>query len=248
MYPFVMLGRHSQRSVLIVEDEAVLALDLSQRLESLGFQVTGVVGHSSDVLDAVRAQRPNVVLMDVGLPGDVDGVTLAEEIIVCEDTPVVFLSAHSDTSVVQRAARCGAYGYLAKPVSYPALSASLDMAIEKHGDLRLWRGDARQLQRAFDALGFAVVGLDDQGAVMTMNREAIELTGWMLIEARSTVPPWASRLNELPAKTADCSPVSLTIETRDAARVRIMVQKLRLKRGGSVCVMFPTSSPSTVQA
>ncbi len=237
----------SRHGVLIVEDDAIVALDIRQKLESFGYRVTGVVGRAGEVLAAVQKQRPHAVLMDIGLRGTSDGVTLAEEIFVCEDTPVVFLSGYSDKDIVRRAAQCGAYGYLTKPVSYAALTTTLDMAIEKHRDLRARRGVAQWLHRAFDAFDSAIVALDDGGAVQLMNREAIELTGWMLVEAKRTVPPWAEQLHALPRSDAFSLPALTTLETRDAS-ARVMVQKFRFKSGGSVCVIHrctPSNEPQT---
>jgi FixJ family two-component response regulator len=233
-------------SVLIVEDEAVIALDLRRTLESFGYHVTGIVGQSGQVLRAVRAQRPHAVLMDVRLPGTSDGISLAEEIFVCEDTPVVLLTALSDAEIVRRAACCGAYGFLTKPVSYAALTSTLGMAIEKHRDLRARRGDAQWLQRTLDSFDSAVVALDDQGHVRLMNREAMELTGWMLIEARSAAPSWAKQLHALPASDGPAPPIPMPLETRARTSTEVLVEKTRCRLGGTVCVLHRCDLASPV--
>jgi AmiR/NasT family two-component response regulator len=73
--------------------------------------------------------------MDIRLQGPVDGLTVAEELYVCEKTPVVFLTAYSDETTLARAAGTGAYGYLVKPVAPGSLSSTLRMAREKHDEL-----------------------------------------------------------------------------------------------------------------
>lgn len=224
------------RSILIVEDEAIVAMDLSRQFESHGYLVAAVVGKAADVLPAVQKHRPSVVLMDVRLRGDVDGVTLAEEVFVCEDTPVVFLSAFSDRDLVRRAAPSGAYAYLTKPVTTAALIATVEMAIHKHQDLRTRRGDAEWLVRAFDAVDLAVVGLDPAGGVRFMNRAAIALTGSALVEARGGSTSWAARLALLAPTAHDDPPHSMVFETTSGP-TNAFVRKFSLDDGGSVCAI-----------
>jgi CheY-like chemotaxis protein len=224
------------RSILIVEDEAIVAMDLSRQFESHGYVVAAVVGKAAEVLPAVQKHRPSVVLMDVRLRGDVDGVTLAEEVFVCEDTPVVFLSAFSDRDLVRRAAPSGAYAYLTKPVTTAALIATVEMAIHKHEDLRARRSDAEWLLRAFDAVDVAVVGLDPAGEVRFMNRAALALTGSALVEARGGAAAWAAALARLEPTAHDDPPHPLAFETKSGV-TNTSVRKFSLDDGGSVCVI-----------
>jgi len=225
-----------QRSILIVEDEAIVAMDLSRQFESHGWQVVGVVGKAGEVLPAVQKHRPGVVLMDVRLRGDADGVTLAEEVFVCEDTPVVFLSAFSDRDLVRRAAQSGAYAYLTKPVTTAALIATVEMAIHKHEDLQARRGDAEWLLRAFNAMDVAIVGLDPAGTVRFMNRASIALTGSLLVEAMGGAPAWAAELARLEPTDNDHPPHALSLPTKTRT-VSALVRKLALDVGGSVCTI-----------
>ncbi len=227
----------NNHTVLVVEDEAIVALDLRKQLEISGYRVVGIVGRSDEVITAVQTLRPGAVLMDVNLRGAIDGVTLAEEIFVCEDTPVVFLTAFSDTTIVDRASRCGAYGYLTKPVSHAALTATLDLAIEKHRDLCARRGDAQWFHRAFEAFDAAIVGLDDAGGVQFMNRKAVQLSGWMLMEAKNNAPPWAEQLHALPHSESASASTITVLHTRGPLRTSVIVQKFPLEQGGSVCMI-----------
>lgn len=222
-------------SVLIAEDEAIVALDLRRQLEHYGFQVVAVVGRSEEVVAAVQAHKPTVVLMDVRLRGEVDGVTLAEELFVCEDTPVVFLSAYSDCDIVARAARSGAYGYLTKPVTITALISTLQMAIAKHADLRCRRSDADWLGRAIDAVEFAVIGLEADGSVRFMNRAAAAITGRSLLGVRAATPAWAQTLAALPARLARDD---VTLNVGGTCPVAVRAQTFPLPGGGLVCLLW----------
>jgi DNA-binding NarL/FixJ family response regulator len=129
------MGNPDDITVLIVEDEALVALDLKRQLEDDGFTVLEIVSEGEAAIEATRRLRPGVVLMDIRLRGPVDGLAVGEELYVCEDTPVVFLTAYSDESTLARAAASGAYGYLVKPVPPGSLATTLRMAREKHREL-----------------------------------------------------------------------------------------------------------------
>lgn len=221
-------------SVLIAEDEAIVALDLRGQLQAHGYTVAALVGRSDEVIPAVQAHRPSVVLMDVRLRGPVDGVTLAEEIFVCEDTPIVFLSAFSDRDIVSRAAQSGAYGYLTKPVTIAALVSTIEMAICKHEDLRRRRQEAEWLGGAIDAVDFAVIGLEPNGDVRFMNRAARAIAGRSLLDARSAPPPWARQIAALPDAVVHGEVV---LDFGMAGAVRFRAFKYPVSAGGHICML-----------
>ena len=82
--------------VLVVEDDGVLALDLAETLDDLGYTVAGTATRGEEAIDLARRLHPNLILMDVGLAGDIDGIAAAEAIRDEHDVPVVFLTAHAD--------------------------------------------------------------------------------------------------------------------------------------------------------
>ena len=123
-------------NVLIVEDDAVIALDLQMQLEQQGYNVIAAVANAADAVAAVGKARPDVAIVDVRIMGDVDGLSLAEELYVCEDVPVVLLTAYADPAFVERALAGGAYGYLTKPYEKGALLVTIALAVEKHRELR----------------------------------------------------------------------------------------------------------------
>jgi diguanylate cyclase (GGDEF)-like protein len=118
-------------SVLIVEDEATVAKDIQRTVQALGYRVVAIVGSGRAALEVVGETRPNLVLSDIGLKGDVDGIDLAIAIREQFGTPVVFLSSYSDESTLSRIAATGSYGYLMKPFRAPELRASLALAFRR---------------------------------------------------------------------------------------------------------------------
>lgn len=137
------MGEERFARVLLVENDAQMVTALQRVLDADGFEVVGVAEDSRVVVGLVQELRPDVVLMDIELGGRLDGISLAEEILVCEDTPVVFLSGGDSRENAHRAARSGAYAFLGKPLSNASLVASLRMAVARHAELRVGRENAR---------------------------------------------------------------------------------------------------------
>ena len=118
--------------VLIVEDEAITALDLSNELTGLGYEICGVVDTAEDAVAAAVQQRPALVLMDVRLANGGDGIETARAICSRHDTAIVFLTAHSDEATLSRALEVSPFGYLIKPFRARDLKVAIDLAVTKH--------------------------------------------------------------------------------------------------------------------
>jgi CheY-like chemotaxis protein len=220
-------------SLLIVEDEAIVAMDLREQLALRGFEVRAVVGESEHVIEAVRTQKPSVVLMDIKLEGEVDGVALAEEIFVCEDTPVVFLTAYSDHEILARAARTGAYGFLTKPVTTAALASTLQLAVEKHLALKARRQEAQWLSSALEV---AAVRIGPDGAVRFMNPAAVRLLRWSPFELEGEPPRWVPELAQLSAVVDGHNCHELQLCSAHGP-IDVKVTKYLLKDQSSLCLI-----------
>jgi cellulose synthase/poly-beta-1,6-N-acetylglucosamine synthase-like glycosyltransferase/DNA-binding NarL/FixJ family response regulator len=122
-------------SVLIVEDEMVTALDLKAKLISIGFAVPAIVHSSKEAVDMAAELRPDVVLMDIVLQGEDDGIHAAKKISSL-DIPVVFLTSYSDEKTLQKAKSTSPYGYITKPYHDKDLELALKTAIQKHHEYR----------------------------------------------------------------------------------------------------------------
>jgi diguanylate cyclase (GGDEF)-like protein len=121
-----------QAKVLVVEDEAVVALSLEDRLTRMGYTVTGLASSGAAAMGKIEQVRPDIVLMDIHLQGPQDGIAAAAEIHDRFDLPVVYLTAFSDTDTLQRASATAPFGYLTKPFREEELRATLEMALYKH--------------------------------------------------------------------------------------------------------------------
>jgi two-component system, cell cycle sensor histidine kinase and response regulator CckA len=175
----------SKLRLLIVEDEAIVAMDLQQRLERLGHQVVGTAATGEAAIRRAGETRPDVTLMDIRLKGQMDGVAAAAEIDRRFDTPVVFLTAHSDAQTVQRAAGAEPFGYIVKPVDDRELEVAIAVAKYRHQSERRLKRMERWLAATLTSIGDGVLSMDLDGAVTFMNTVAQRLTGWDLDAAVS---------------------------------------------------------------
>jgi PAS domain S-box-containing protein len=175
-----------QPTVLIVEDERIVALDIKSRLTQLGYDVVGVESSGEDAIAAVAARRPDIVLMDIKLRGAVDGIDVSQQLRQTSDVPVIFLTAYADEVTTQRAAAVAPYGYILKPFDERQLKVVIDAALQRHGMVHRLRESEAWLDATLRCAGDAVLGViaaDTGGRVRFINAEAERLTGRYQAEA-----------------------------------------------------------------
>lgn len=124
-------GGARQGRVMIVEDDRLVALDLETMLQSFGFHVCPTAHSAEDAIHLAQIHGPDVVLMDIRLEGELDGIHAAEVLSEKAALRVVYLTAHSDTSTLGRAKQTNPYGYLLKPVRALDLRCALEVAVHK---------------------------------------------------------------------------------------------------------------------
>ncbi len=118
--------------ILVVEDEHIVAMGIKKMLKSLGYKVTGIAFTGEDAVSKAESTFPDLVLMDIMLKGNLDGIEAAREIIKRFDLPVVYLSAYSDSQILERAKQTGPFGYIVKPFEEKDLHSSIEMALQRH--------------------------------------------------------------------------------------------------------------------
>jgi two-component system, response regulator PdtaR len=118
--------------ILIVEDEKITAMDLERSLTKMGYEVCGTASYGIEAVKQAETLQPDVILMDVSLQGDMDGVTAAGQINVRLDIPVIYLTAHADNGTLDRAKISEPYGYLLKPFRERELNIAVEIALYKH--------------------------------------------------------------------------------------------------------------------
>jgi|SRR5581483_6462847 len=119
-------------SALIVEDESLIAEELRERLERFGFRVIATVDSAEEGVCIAAAERPDLVLMDIRLKGEKDGVEAAIEIRRHVDVPIIYLTAYSDRATLERAKQAEPYGYVLKPFHERELQVTIELAMHRH--------------------------------------------------------------------------------------------------------------------
>ncbi len=173
----------TDHKIVVVEDDAIVARDLERTLTRWGYQVPAIARSAAEALDRVAQVEPDLVLMDIHLRGDLDGIAAAERVQNRHAVPVVFLTAHSDDGTLRRAKNTSPYGYVLKPFEDRELRIAIEIALHKHAaDARLRRLE-RWLSATLRSINDAVVATDPVGQIVLMNPMAELLTGWALTEA-----------------------------------------------------------------
>jgi len=170
-------------TVIITEDELLVAEDLRQHLIRRGYHVLAVHTTAEETLASVAQVRPDLVLMDIRLDGELDGVEAARLLRERHALPVVFLTSHADEDTLARAAETRPNGYLVKPFQEDELHATLNMALFRdRAESRLRKLDA-WLLNTLESIGDAVIATDRDGRVLYVNPVAEQLTGCALERA-----------------------------------------------------------------
>lgn len=104
-----------KRRILIVEDEAVTSVLLEKTLKELGYEVVGSAFDGAEAINLAREKQPDIILMDIRIQGDMDGIETAKRIYQQYKIPIIYLTAHSDDDTIKRAVESGPFGYLIKP-------------------------------------------------------------------------------------------------------------------------------------
>jgi len=118
--------------IMIVEDESIVAMGIKHKLEDLGYKVVGVVATGEGAVETALKTEPDLILMDIVLKGDMDGMEAAQKIHSRQDTPIIYITAYSDEEVLERARITEPYGYILKPFKKSEVNANIQMAIYKH--------------------------------------------------------------------------------------------------------------------
>lgn len=209
--------------LMIVENDRVTARDLEATLRRRGFEVLGIASSAGQALELLKGGKPDLVLLDIQLDHDEDGIALAQMLREQHGIPSIFITGYSEEAIIERARRARPVAFLRKPFSDNELAVCLESVVERRlaGErlsLRLPGLDAvsRQLPQA-------VIGSDLDGNVVYLNPAALALTGWTLPEAEnrplSEIIPLTELAPERPEPTAGSGKTTrrVTLKTRSGA-------------------------------
>ena len=157
------------KRILVVEDEALIALDLGRRLKRLGFEVVGIADSYDDALELYARSTPDLVLMDIFIRPPLDGIETARALARMGDAPVVFLTAFADDATVRRASEVSPYGYILKPFDERTLLATITVVLERHSADKKVRLLAAAVESATVGIALVEIGPDGTSQVVLTN-------------------------------------------------------------------------------
>ncbi|MEI7812666.1 MAG: ATP-binding protein [Ignavibacteria bacterium] len=162
-------------NILIVEDERIVAFDIKRRLTNLGYNVVAVVSTGEDAIEKSGKLMPDLVLMDIMLSGEIDGIQAATRIRNKFLIPIVFLTAFTDEKTLQRAKVAEPFGYILKPFEIRDLRGTIEIALYKSDTQKQLKESEQWLQTTLNSIGDAVIALDNDGKIKFMNPIASKL-------------------------------------------------------------------------
>ncbi len=170
--------------VLIVEDDAIIAMDIESQLKQLGYGVTAIVGYGEEAIAKVRENKPDVVLMDIVLKGEMDGIEAAEEIRSQFDIPVIFLAAFADKDRLERAKLTYPFGFILKPFQNKDLEVTIEMALyvakvdaQRKQAEEIVQRQRKELQTIFDSVPASVFYKDKGNRLIRVNKTLADVLG-----------------------------------------------------------------------
>lgn len=204
----------SSSKVLVVEDEGIIAMDIRRQLEDFGYQVVATAFSGGQAITLAEQHKPDLVLMDIVLKGDMDGINAAHAISDSLHIPVIFLTAYSDPATLRRAQSTGAYGYLIKPFRPDELHASIEVALYKHQLEQKLKDSEQWFAKTLHCISDAVIATDIEGKIRFMNPVAESAMGQSLEQAIDThIEQLMTLLNENSRAFIE-NPVPRTLKSR----------------------------------
>jgi len=155
------------KQILVVEDDPVVAKDIKNSLEDLGFSVPAVISTGEEAVQKARELQLDLILMDIKLEGEMDGVEAANQIWQRFNIPVIYLTAYGDDQTLQRAKITEPYGYLLKPFEVRELHSNIEMALYKHRIESKLRDKEEWLSTVVESIGDAVIAVDKEEYITT---------------------------------------------------------------------------------
>lgn len=186
--------------IAVVDDEMIVAKDIESSLRRLGYDVPGTAPSGEEAITLANLCKPDLVLMDIRLRGQLDGIEAARQIQHQLDVPIVYVTAYTDEATLSRARETHPYGYLVKPVQENALRSTVSIALNRHRAERQARMSLKRQRALFDALGHLLWTAREDGRAEYFNQRWYDCTG--LTESASRGFGWVTALH--PADMREC--------------------------------------------
>ncbi|MCJ7813181.1 response regulator, partial [bacterium] len=165
-------------SILVVEDERIVAEDIRGSLRNIGYSVSAIVSSGEEAIIQMERVRPDIILMDIVIQGEMSGIQTAEVIRSRFDIPIVYLTAYADEETLEKAKITEPFGYILKPYNDRELYSTIEMALYKHSMEKKLKESEVWFSTTLKSIGDGLIATDKKGKIMFMNPVAETLTGW----------------------------------------------------------------------
>lgn len=197
----------------MVEDERIVARDIKACLENLGYVVPAIASSGEDAIVKAKAIRPDVVLMDIRLEGEMDGTQAAQKIWHDLQIPIIYSSGYSDQATVERATATEPFGYILKPIKERDLYVAVKTALQRYQLETKLKRQADWLTLILRAIGNGVIVVDTQNRVKFLNVAAELMTGWQQEEVIDQPLPEVFKLVHEQTQQPMSNPVVQALQT-----------------------------------
>ncbi|MCL5037593.1 MAG: response regulator [Chloroflexi bacterium] len=172
-----MIETESKASVLVVEDENIIAKDIVNTLRSLGYVVAGLTDSGEEAIKKTEETRPDLVMMDIVLKGKMDGIEAADYIKTRFRIPVIFLTAYDDETTIRRAKVTAPFGYILKPFLGSELFSGIEITLYRHRLEEETRKSEEKFRYIFNTFPIGIEIYDTKGQLLEANRACLEIFG-----------------------------------------------------------------------
>lgn len=230
-----------KKKIFVVEDESIVSLEIQSRIKHLGYIVSGTAASGDEAIRKVMDLKPDLILMDIRIKGEMDGIETAAEIKKIYDVPIIFLTAYADPVTIQRAKITDPFGYIIKPFEERELHISIEIALYKDHTQKLIREKDKWLTAILRSVGDAVIATDTQGKIKFINHVAERLTGYTKEEAINKDLPSIFRIRSEVTKEFTLNAVQKVMQTGEI--VGLANHTELVSRNGNVYPIADSGAP-----
>ncbi|MBU7586633.1 MAG: response regulator [Nostoc sp. TH1S01] len=228
-------------NILVVEDESIVAKDLQNRLRKFGYTVQAIASSGQEAINKAVEISPDLVLMDIRLKGQMDGIQAAEEIHKYLDIPIIYLTAYADENTLERAKITEPFGYLLKPFKERELKTNIEIALTKHKLEKELKRNQKWLSTLLNSISDGVISSDRNQRITFMNPVAENLTGWTQAEALEKNIAEVFKIIDINTREPLENPIKIVLQSEAIAP--LATTTILIAQNGTETPIDPSAAP-----